>query len=218
MKRISTITALFAFLMFGPLVVAEEQIEKKEKDTGIYYRIAAGIAADARLNRIVRGDLTLHDDRTGIIGFEIGKAIVEDFRGWPLDLVAKAGLIRHFERDFQDDFYQFTLSIKVYYKGFPWRDRVDTRFGFAEGLSYAQRIPFIEQADLGEDENTSHLLNHLDVSLDANIGDLFGQPNLRGCYFGFAVSHRSGVFGLFDIFGRVRGGSNYNTLYVECIR
>ena len=218
MKRISTITALFAFLMFGPLVVAEEQIEKKEKDTRIYYRIAAGIAADARLNRIVRGDLTLHDDRTGIIGLEIGKAIVEDFRGWPLDLVAKAGLIRHFERDFQDDFYQFTLSIKVYYKGFPWRDWVDTRFGFAEGLSYAQRIPFIEQEDLGEDENTSHLLNHLDVSLDANIGDLFGQPNLRGCYFGFAVSHRSGVFGLFDIFGRVRGGSNYNTLYVECIR
>jgi len=26
-------------------VVAEEQIEKKEKDTRIYYRIAAGIAA-----------------------------------------------------------------------------------------------------------------------------------------------------------------------------
>jgi len=66
------------------------------------------------------------------------------------------------------------------------------------------------------DRNTSRLLNYLDVSIDVNLGDLIRVKPLGGCWLGFLIDHRSGAFGLIDIFGSVNGGSNYNTGYVEC--
>ena len=66
------------------------------------------------------------------------------------------------------------------------------------------------------DRNTSRLLNYLDVTIDLNAGDLFRARRLDKCWLGFLIDHRSGAFGLIDIFGRVNGGSNYNSGYIEC--
>jgi outer membrane protein len=38
---------------------------------------------------------------------------------------------------------------------------------------------------------------------------------LRETYFGLGVSHRSGIFGMAQIFDNVNGGSNYIYTYVE---
>ncbi len=54
------------------------------------------------------------------------------------------------------------------------------------------------------------------LSIDLNIGDLIRVKRLGGCWLGFLIDHRSGAFGLIDIFGSVNGGSNYNTGYIEC--
>ena len=62
----------------------------------------------------------------------------------------------------------------------------------------------------------SRLLNYLDVSLDLNVGDLIRNEGARACTLGLVISHRSGVFGLVDIFGNVNNGSNYNTAALEC--
>jgi len=202
-----------------PAIAEDQSNSTQNNHQKLYYRIAGGLATDTDLKRIVRGDLNIDDRKTGIVGFEIGKPIAENFYGYPLDFVVKAGWIRHFERGYQDDFNQFTLSVKAYYKGFPWRDKVRTRLGLAEGVSYAEEIPFVERESLeGRGRNTSHFLNHLDLSLDFDLGDIFKTPKLTGCYFGVAISHRSGIFGDFKIFGDVDGGSNYNMLQLECIR
>jgi outer membrane protein len=70
----------------------------------------------------------------------------------------------------------------------------------------------------GIPDETSHWLLHLDVSIDANLGDIFNSKTVDNCFLGFAVSHRSGIFGSVEIFNRVHGGSNYNSLYLECVR
>ena len=80
----------------------------------------------------------------------------------------------------------------------------------------AQRIPYVEARDQARrSRGTSRLLNYLDPSIDVSIGDLLGKPSLREAYFGFGVTHRSGVFGSSQLFGNVDGGSNYIYTYVE---
>jgi outer membrane protein len=185
----------------------------------LYYRIAGGLATDTDLQKIIRGDLEIDDRHTGIIGIEIGKPLWEDVYGLPIDLVAKVGLIRHIERGLQDDFNQYTLSIKAYYKKFPWSNKIGTRIGLANGLSYADQIPFVERESLeGRKRNTSHLLHHMDLSFDMNLGDIFNSKTLKDCFFGIAISHRSGMFGKVSFYGDVDGGSNYNMFSIECLR
>ena len=106
--------------------------------------------------------------------------------------------------------------MKAFYYGFPWSDRVRTRVGFGAGLSYAQRLPFVEQRDQTlRGRNASKLLNYLDPSIDVSVGDIFGVRTLRETYFGFGVSHRSGLFGSSQLLGNVNGGSNYIYSYIE---
>jgi len=45
------------------------------------------------------------------------------------------------------------------------------------------------------------------------MGKLFGYKQLEGTNLGFAIKHRSGIYGLINSVRR--GGSNYNTLYIE---
>lgn len=184
-----------------------------------YYRLLGGYFVDMKLSEILAGDFEIDDRHTGIIGVEYGRRIGRRLFGWPLDLTAKVGLIRHFERDLQDDFNQYTLGLKAYFYGFPWQHIVRTRIGLAEGLSYVDKIPYIEYESLVRDRqlNTSHLLNHLDLTIDVNAGDIFNVQSLKPCYVGGGIYHRSGIFGEFDLFNKVDGGSNYLTLHVECV-
>ncbi len=110
------------------------------------------------------------------------------------------------------------MHLKVYWKKFPWDKYLRTRLGFAEGISYVDNLPSMEREHLeNKDRNTSHLLNYLDASIDINLGDLTKIKKLDSCWFGFAISHRSGVFSTIDMFGNVSGGSNYNTFYIEYV-
>ena len=86
-------------------------------------------------------------DRTRVAGIEIGRPFVQHLNGWPLDFVGYFGLLRHDERGLQPDSWQFNAYVKGYWYGFPWDDRVRTRVGFGVGLSYAQRIPYVEARD-----------------------------------------------------------------------
>ena len=155
-------------------------------------------------------------DQTRVYGIEIGRPFVRRLNGWPLDFVGYLGLLRHDERGLQPDSWEFNAYVKGYWYGFPWDDRVRTRIGFGAGLSYAQRIPYVEARDQARRGlGTSRLLNYLDPSIDVSIGDLLGKPSLREAYFGFGVTHRSGIFGSSQLLGNVNGGSNYIYTYVE---
>jgi outer membrane protein len=155
-------------------------------------------------------------DQTRLAAIEVGRPFIERLNGWPLDFVGYLGLLRHDERNLQQDFWQINVYMKAFYYGFPWSDHVRTRVGFGAGVSYAQRLPFVEQRDqTSRGRNASKLLNYLDPSIDVSVGDLFGVRTLRDTYFGFGVSHRSGIFGNSQLFGNVNGGSNYIYSYIE---
>lgn len=183
------------------------------------FRVARGWNAEASLLGIIPGgDFTLSPERTGVLSFAFGKVIDERFRGWPVDIYVEGAYTRYLEQNIQPDGNGVSLIIKAYYYGFPWSKYVNTRFGFGQGLSWVDQIPSLEQRDLEKkNPNTSHLLCALDVSIDFSIGDLIRYKPLKDTYLGFAVIHRSGIFGSSAMFGNVDGGSNYNSIYVQTL-
>jgi len=155
-------------------------------------------------------------DNTGISAIQVGRPFIQRLNGWPLDLVGYVGLLRHDERGLQANSWQADAYMKAFYYGFPWSERVRTRLGFGVGVSYAQKVPFVEQRDQTlRGRNSSKLLNYLDPSIDVSVGDLFGVRTLRETYLGVGVSHRSGIFGTSQVVGNVNGGSNYLYSYLE---
>lgn len=155
-------------------------------------------------------------DQTRISSIELGQPFIEGLNGWPLDFVGYVGLLRHHERGLQADSWQANVYMKAYYYGFPWSDRVRTRLGLGVGLSYAERVPYVELRDqVARGRSSSRLLNYLDPSIDFSLGDLISVKSMRDTYVGLGVSHRSGIFGTSRLLGNVNGGSNYIYSYVE---
>lgn len=155
-------------------------------------------------------------DQTRIYSIELGRPFIERLNGWPVDFVGYVGALRHNERGLQSDSWQANAYMKGYYYGFPWSERVRTRLGFGIGISYAQRVPFVESRDqAARGRTTSKLLNYLDPSVDFSVGDVIGVKSMRETYLGLGVSHRSGIFGSSRLLGNVDGGSNYIYSYIE---
>jgi len=182
----------------------------------LWLKVLYGGASTCNLLPIMEGrcGTIATSPRTAIAAVELGVPFYENPEKW--SFVGYVGLLRHDERDLQPDFWQVNAYIKTFYWGFPWRNSLRTRVGFGAGLSYAQAVPFTEatsQAERGR--NTAKLLQYLDPTIDVSIGDLFGSKKLRETYFGFGVSHRSGIFGMAQLFDNVNGGSNYIYTYVE---
>lgn len=180
-------------------------------------RINAGFATDKDLGDIATGDVEVDSGNQSMVGIDVGRPLVDNFRDWPVDVAWRVGVQRLFEHGAGPDSFAQTAYLKLYWRPFPWERLVGTRIGFGEGLSYAWDAPAVERTYAARhDESTSRLLNYLDVSLDVNVGDVIQNERARACWLGLVISHRSGAFGLVDIFGNVHNGSNYNTAAVEC--
>jgi MipA family protein len=183
-------------------------------------RVFYGASSECDMLQIVRLACTsTHtQDPTNVAGYELGRPLVQRLNGWPLDIAVLVGLVRHKEYGLQGDFWQVNGYIKAYYYGLPWSHRVNTRLGFGAGLSYARRVPIMEQRDQAvRGRDTSRLLNYMDPTIDVSLGDLVGSRRLRDTFVGLGVSHRSGIFGSSQLFGNVNGGSNYIYSYVETV-
>ena len=181
-------------------------------------RVLYGASSDCDVLPIatLRCTSTHTQDKTGIVGLEVGRPFVDRLNGWPLDLAGFVGLIRHKEAGFQSDFWQINAYFKAYFYGFPWDARVRTRLGLGVGLAYAHRVPLAEQRDQAlRGRGTSKLLNTFDPTADFSLGDLLRVKRLRETYLGVGVSHRSGIFGASQVLGNVNGGSNYIYGYLE---
>jgi outer membrane protein len=181
-------------------------------------RFFHGASSDCDLLPIVTLQCTTThtQDPTSVWAIEVGERLVERLNGWPVDMAAFVGLLRHEERGLQPDFWQVNAYLKAYYYGFPWRARLRTRLGFGTGISYASRAPFMEQRDQAlRGRDTSKLLLYADPTLDFSLGDVLSVRELRETYLGVGASHRSGIFGASRLFGNVAGGSNYIYGYIE---
>jgi outer membrane protein len=108
---------------------------------------------------------------------------------------------------------EYVLGLKLYYN-FYWP--AHWRFGFAEGISYIEDVSNIEQKEMDrKGYRSSKLMNYLDFTLDFSVGDTFNNQELKELYFGIGVHHRSSIFESNSQFGRIKGGSNYNSLYLQ---
>ena len=183
-----------------------------------YVKVLYGKATEdgCHLARIITARClsTAKVNATNVLGVQVGKPFVEKLNGWPLDFVGYVGLTHHDERGLQPNGTQLDVFMKGFYYGFPWSDRVKTRLGLGLGLSTAQRVPYTEVISQ-KDKTTSRLLNYMDPTIDVSVGDLIGSKSFKDTYFGFGVSHRSGVFGASRLLGSVSGGSNYIYTYLE---
>lgn len=109
--------------------------------------------------------------------------------------------------------HEYVLGIKVFYNFYR---PVHWRFGFAEGISYIEDVSNIEQREMDDKGyRSSNLMNYLDVTADFSLGDAFNNEDLKKLYFGIGIHHRSSIFESSSAFGRIKGGSNYNSLYLQ---
>ena len=145
----------------------------------------------------------------------------------PLDLYVKGGVALFRSEDLSKypqltnmpdlndkNIYEFTLYFKLYYNCNFWGNKV--RIGFGEGGSYVTDYlaPEVieERSENADNPKYSKYHNYLDISLDIDIGRLFGVKSLYNTYLGYTLKHRSGIFGTIN---GVSGGSNYNTISIE---
>ena len=88
------------------------------------------------------------------------------------------------------------------------------RLGLAEGVSYMDEVIYIEKSEIEEKGlKPSSLSFYLDASVDLNLG--FLHDNLEPLWIGAAIHHRSSGFEEVSLFGRLKSGSNYNTVYLQ---
>ena len=177
-----------------------------------------GASSDCDVKQIATARCTTHHtvDATDIWGIDVGRSLIREPNGHPVEISGFLGIQRHLERGNQGDFWEYKAYFKAYYWGFPWDRWLRTRFGIGAGLSYAEEIPFSESRDQAKSGLHSwKLLQYLDPTIDVRLSDLVPGARVRDTWLGVGVSHRSGMFGWSRQFGYVDGGSNYIYVFLE---
>lgn len=177
-------------------------------------RVAYGQVTSSDFGELLSGNIKSHKENLSVASIDAGYLLKEGAFELPIDLYAKAGLSLFDENGFGDDVYETTLYIKAYWNLDFWKNRV--RIGLGEGISYTDKIlytEYLEAQSANPIDNNSKILNYIDFSLDLDFGRLITYKPLYGTNLGWAIKHRSGIYGLIN--NVKKGGSNYNTLYIE---
>ncbi|QSZ42699.1 hypothetical protein GJV85_11445 [Sulfurimonas aquatica] len=174
-------------------------------------RIAHGNATESALGDVIIGKIGSHPEDLQVYSLDLGYLVKENVFEMPIDIYIKTGLSKYNEDKYKS-IYGASIHIKAYYNLDFFSNRA--RFGISDGISYTHGILRTEYLEaLQIDGKTSKYLNYLDISLDFDLGRLICFKPMYDTYFGWALKHRSGIFGLIN--GVTKGGSNYNTLYIE---
>lgn len=217
---------------FGEAYVGIAFFDNKTKpasrDMGLkpYWRFAYGWATPSNMDDILlRWDSKDDPQDNQMISVFYGHPVSDSLFGVEaFDIYFTPGFIYHRVSDpytdpdsgityDQQPTQEYVLAMKLFWN-FKWP--IDWRFGAAEGISYVREITNLEQREMDRKEyRASNLLNFLDFSVDFSVGDLFGANDLRDMWFGYSLHHRSAISGTSSAFGRIHGGSNYNTLYLQ---
>lgn len=178
-----------------------------------YVRIGHGWATPSNIGDILTLDVESDSYNNQMTSFFYGYPLTDQLFGVPIDLYFTPGIAHHWSSAVQSASTEYVAAIKAYYTiewPFEWR------VGFAEGISFIDSITYIEQTEMDEKGyNASNLLNYLDLSIDVNIGHLFDYSELNNMWLGYSIHHRSAIFEQASQYGRIKGGSNYNTLYLQ---
>jgi outer membrane protein len=176
-----------------------------------YLRVGYGWATPSNIGEVISGGSEEDEYGNTMTSLFYGVPLAETLFGLPIEMYVTPGFGYHFNSEVQDPIAEYVLAIKAYYT-ITWPVR--WRLGFAEGLSYVSEVTYIESNDDPE-SNNSQILNYLDFSLDINLGDITTLKDLDNLWLGYSIHHRSAIFESSSLFGRSKGGSNYNTLYLQ---
>ncbi len=178
-----------------------------------YLRLAHGWATPSSLNQILHGKTRVDPYNNQLTSLFYGVPLTDRLFGLPLDIYLATGFVWHWSSSVQPHSQEVDLAMKFYYT-IPWPIR--WKLGAAEGWSYVNKVPYQETVNLeSKDYMPSNLLNYLDFSIDFNLGDILGGGELKKWWLGYGIHHRSGIFETAQLFGRIKGGSNYNTIYLQ---
>jgi outer membrane protein len=176
-----------------------------------YFRLAYGFATIADIGEILAGSTIPDESDNHLVSLFYGHPLSDTFFNLPIPIYFTPGVAWHKTSDVQDNIAEFILALKAYYTiPLPWR----VRLGVATGISYVTDTTYIEDIDMDPGEQSSKLLQHLGFSIDLNLGDIFGK-NMENVWLGYDIHHRSAVFEEASEYGRFKGGSNYNTVYLQ---
>ena len=200
---------LLIFIFIFTITLPAEILKSESKDFSL--RLGVGRSDFNNLGEILIFDFDTYKGHTHVINLDTGLRFIENMGDLPFDWYLKGGLSYFDENGLQDNIYEATLYVKVYYKYDFMDNRI--RIGLGEGLSWASDVPIIEIDEASiSDKEVAQFLNYLDISFDFDLGHLLGIKSLNNLYLGYTVKHRSGVFGLFS---GVKGGSNYQMFTIE---
>ena len=200
------------FLGFG-ISNDRSKPRKEELTTTAYVRVAHGWATPSALSRIIRFDARKDTFNHQLTSVFYGHPLTDEVFGLPIDIYLTPGFVWHWASEVQSHIQELVLAIKLYYT-IKWPIR--WKFGAAEGLSYVNDIPYVEKTEMErKGYRPSNILNFLDFSLDFNIGDIFGGDELKKWWLGYSIHHRSAIFETAQQFGRISGGSNFQTIYLQ---
>jgi outer membrane scaffolding protein for murein synthesis (MipA/OmpV family) len=184
------------------------------------WRINYGYQAEGNIvSEIDQGDFSKSKYAdTNIGGLTLSKLLTDGPR---VDFLGRVALFRHFEADEGNgNFNSYAAYVMAMGKGYsPWSKQEVFRWGFGFGMSYAEKVPIAEQRkQAAKNNNTSHFLNYLEMTLDFPLRRVFESEAIRNCYAGVTVVHRSGIFNTSDLLGDVGGGADWITAHLECVR
>ncbi|MGR5297598.1 MipA/OmpV family protein [Vibrio mediterranei] len=178
-----------------------------------YVRVAHGYASPSDMGDILTFNGKRDPYNNQVTSVFYGHPLTDELFGMPLDIYLSPGIAHHWSSEVQGSGTEFITLIKAYYT-FNWP--VKMRLGVGNGLSYIDNITYIEQEEMNnKDKRASHLMNYIDISYDISIGSIIGKPELEELWLGYALHHRSAIFEASSQFGRIKGGSNYSTFYLQ---
>jgi len=178
-----------------------------------YIRVAHGWGTPSSLGEIISGHTENDPYNNQLTSVFYGHPLTDELFGLPLDIYLTPGVVWHWSSEVQPSSQEYVVAIKAYYT-FTWP--ISWRFGAAEGASYISRVTYIEESELNnKGYEVSKLMNYLDFTLDISLGELFRTKDLNGLWLGYSIHHRSSIFEAASHFGRIKGGSNYNTVYLQ---
>jgi len=187
-------------------------VNSQELTTKPYVRLAYAWATPSDLADILSAKGEDDENNNQLASVFYGHPLSNDLFGLPIDMYLTPGVVYHKSSSVQKSSMEYVLAFKGYYTT-PTKYRF--RFGIAEGLSYADDVPYIESHEMEEKGyDASKLMNYADFTVDVNLGDIFSEK-LDDVWLGAGIHHRSSMFESSSMFGRIKGGSNYNSVYVQ---
>ncbi len=187
--------------------------KKADLDNHGYLRVAHGWATPSNIGDILAGDTVKDEYNNQLTSIFYGLPLTDQLFSLPLDMYLTTGFVWHWNSEVQSSEQEYVLAIKAYYT-ISWPVR--WRIGLAEGLSYVSDVTYIERIEMEEKGyRPSELMNSIDFTLDINLGDVFNVNALKETWLGYSIHHRSSIFEKASQFGRIKGGSNYNSVYLQ---